>query len=96
MRKGEIYALEWSDIYDNTIHVRRSIIQKLKGGDRETPPKNRTSNRDIQIPTPLSKILDEHKEKYKQAKTFAPKWKVCGGERSVRDTSVSNKNIQYS
>ena len=39
MRKGEINALKWSDIDDNIIHVRRSIAQKLKGDDRETPPR---------------------------------------------------------
>lgn len=37
MRKGEIYALRWTDI-DNDIHISRSINQKLKGINRETPP----------------------------------------------------------
>ncbi len=39
MRKGEINALKWSDIEDDTIHVRRSVCQKLRGGMVETPPK---------------------------------------------------------
>ena len=64
MRKGEINALKWSDIDDNIIHVRRSIAQKLKGDDRETPPKNKSSVRDLQMPLPLINILDEHQKRY--------------------------------
>lgn len=58
MRKGEINALKWSDIEGSSIHVRRSIAQKLKGEDRETPPKNKTSYRTIQAPLPLQIVLD--------------------------------------
>ena len=61
MRKGEINALKWTDIDGDIIHVRRSIAQKLKGEDLETPPKNRSSYRDLQIPTPLMQILHDHK-----------------------------------
>lgn len=39
LRKGEIFALKWSDIDDEYLSVTRSITQKLKGEDRETPPK---------------------------------------------------------
>lgn len=42
-RKGEINALKWSDIEGNVMHIRRSISQKVKGGDIETPPKNQSS-----------------------------------------------------
>ena len=50
MRKGEINALKWSDIDGDIIHVRRSIAQKVKGPDIETPPKNKSSYRDLQMP----------------------------------------------
>lgn len=96
MRKGEIHALKWSDIYDNTIHIRRSIAQKLKGDDRETPPKNKSSIRDIQIPLPLKAVLDEHKARYQQMESFTEDFRVCGGERCLRDTSLENKNKAYS
>ena len=39
-RKGEIYALKWSDIDGNIMHIRRSIAQKYGKGNIETPPKN--------------------------------------------------------
>jgi integrase len=69
-RKGEIHALKWSDIYGDTIHIRRSITQKLKGGDRETPPKNKSSNRNVQVPLPLKNVLDEHYKRYQLADGF--------------------------
>lgn len=96
LRKGEIHALKWSDIDGKTLRVRRSINQKLKGEDRETPPKNRTSIRDLQLPEPLLKILKDHKTRYKIAKGFNPEWRICGGLAPLRDSTVSNRNIQYS
>lgn len=49
------------------MHIRRSIAQKLKDGDVETPPKNKSSYRDLQIPLPLMEILNEHKERQRAA-----------------------------
>ena len=96
MRKGEINALKWSDIENNIIHVRRSIAQKIKGGDIETPPKNKSSYRDLQIPLPLIAILDEHKKLQKSLNGFKEDFRVCGGPSCLRDSSISNRNIQYS
>lgn len=96
MRKGEINALRWSDIESNTIHVRRSIAQKVKGDDKETPPKNKSSYRDVQIPLPLMKILDDHKARQALAHNFTTDWRVCGmGDKCLRDTSITNRSIQF-
>lgn len=96
-RKGEINALKWSDIDGNILHIRRSIAQKLKGGDVETPPKNKSSYRDLQIPEPLMKILAEHKQRQQKAsKNFSDDFRICGGEQPLRDTSIENHNKIYS
>ena len=92
MRKGEIHALRWSDIQNNIISVTKSINQKLSGGDRETPPKNKSSVRTLQIPAPLIKILNDHKKRVQNLKDFSENWHICGGERSLRDTSIENFN----
>jgi len=95
-RKGEINALKWSDIDGSVMHIRRSIAQKLKGGDVETPPKNKSSYRDLQIPEPLMNILAEHKERQRAAsRLFSEDYRVCGGERPLRDTSIENKNKAF-
>lgn len=96
-RKGEINALKWSDIDENILHIRRSIAQKLKGGDVETPPKNKSSYRDLQIPEPLMKILAEHKQRQKDAaRNFSEDYRVCGGAQPLRDTSIENHNKIFS
>lgn len=95
MRKGEINALKWSDIDGDVVHVRRSIAQKLKGGDVETPPKNKSSYRDLQAPQPLLDILNEHKERYQQIEGFNDDFRICGGEICLRDTSIENHNQTF-
>jgi len=95
MRKGEINALKWTDIDGDLIHVKRSITQKLKGEDRETPPKNKSSVRTLQIPEPLKRILDEHYTRYKIVDAFSDDWRICGGIQCLRDTSVDNRNKKY-
>ncbi len=95
-RKGEINALKWSDIEGNIMHIRRSISQKVKGDDIETPPKNKSSYRDLQIPEPLIKILSEHKKRQQEtSKLFSEEYRICGGERPLRDTSIENKNKAF-
>lgn len=95
MRKGEINALKWSDIEDNILHVHRSIAQKLKGADRETPPKNKSSYRSLQIPIPLMNILIEHKKRQSMLAGYTDDYRVCGGVKCLRDTTISNKNISF-
>lgn len=95
MRKGEINALKWSDIDGNLIHVRRSITQKLKGADRETPPKNKSSYRTLQMPQPLIDILAEHKQRHIQFKDFSEDWRICGGIACLRDTNIEKKNLYF-
>ena len=93
-RKGEIHALRWSDLKDNKIVISKSITQKLPGGDRETPPKNKTSNRSIQIPIPLQGILKEHKKRGKEYKGFNKSYYICGGIHPLRDSTLSKMNFR--
>lgn len=95
MRKGEINALNWNDVRNGEINITKSISQKLKGKDRITPPKNRSSIRIIQIPEPLQKILDEHYLRCKSMPDFTDNYFVCGGIKALRDTPISNANINF-
>jgi integrase len=92
LRKGEIHALRWSDLSGSLLHVKRSISQKLRGDDRETPPKNRSSIRTLQMPLPLIQILNEHKERQSQLPYFSEEYRICGGERCLRDSTVDKRN----
>lgn len=95
MRKGEIHALKWTDIDGEYISIKRSITQKLKGNDKETPPKNKSSIRTIQMPKPLINVLNEHKERLTANGSFDENFRICGGERPLRDTSIENANKKY-
>ena len=97
MRKGEINALKWSDIEDDKyIHVRRSVSQKIKGCPIvETPPKNKSSYRTLQMPQPLIEILHEHRKRYGKVSGFTEDFRVCGGVSCISDTSLSDKNRYF-
>ncbi len=95
LRKGEIHALKWSDIDGSYLSVKRSITQKLKGGDVETPPKNQSSIRTIQMPAPLIDILNKHKNRYAAIDRFTDDFRICGGTRPLRDTSIENANQKF-
>lgn len=94
-RKGEANALRWSRRKNNCLYVKRNVVQKLKGGDRETLPKNKSSYRATQIPKPLKKILDEHYERCKKLKGFNNEFYICGCLRPLRDSTIDNRNRLY-
>lgn len=96
MRKGEILALKWSDIEDEYISVRRSIQQKVKGEeDIETPPKSKSSIRTLQVPLPLMKVLNEHRERQKHIGQFTEDYRICGGQQCIKGGSLGDKNRFY-
>ena len=95
MRKGEILALKWSDIKGSLLSVERSITQKIKGGDVETPPKNHSSIRTLQMPLPLIQALKEHRERQEVLEHFTEDYRICGGERCLRDNTLRKKNLHY-
>lgn len=96
LRKGEIHALKWSDIDGSYLSVKRSIRQRIKGGDRETSPKNLSSIRTLQMPLPLILALEEHKKRQQKQKGFSEDYRVCGGKVCLRDATVQRRNEQYS
>jgi integrase len=103
LRKGEMYALKWSDLTASHLSVKRSISQNVKKGkgneekgiDKETAPKSKKSIRTLQMPLPLIKILDEHKGRQAQLKDFSDDFRVCGGYACLRDNRVRDKNALF-
>ncbi len=96
MRRGEICALKWSDLDGDIIHVRRSLVQKINGGDMETPTKSKTSIRDLQMPQPLVNILRDHRARHEKLEGFTEDFRICGGERAIRTTTTDFRNTRYS
>ena len=97
LRKGEIHALRWNDIDNEYLSVKHSITQKLKGKtDLETPPKNKSSIRTLQMPLPLIVILKEHKKRQKKLQNFSEDSRILGDGKCLRDTTIQQINLLYS
>ncbi len=94
-RKGEINALRWSDIDGNVMRIRRSVSQKIKGGDRFTPPKNKSSFRDIKLSEQLLPILAAQKKRQSERRGFSENDLVCGGKACLRDSSIERANSLF-
>ena len=94
MRKGELNALKWSDVVGNTIYVRRSITQKVKGYE-ETPPKNKASYRSLQIPQNVVNELDEYRDVLIKNTQYSENMRVCGADKPLPDTTIYNRNKTY-
>lgn len=97
MRKGEINGLRWSDVEDGKyIWVRRSIAQKLKGRPWvETPPKNASSVRRLQMPVVLVEELEKHKERQKEVGRWSETLFICGGPAPIPDTTLEKANADF-
>jgi len=96
VRKGENNAVSWKELNNNVLNIRRSVTQKLKGkGYVFTPPKNKASYRKLQIPKPLIEMLKMQKEiQQKNYSNWTEDFLICGGEKCLSDTAISNKNIE--
>lgn len=93
-RKGEIYALKWSDIKWNVLSISRSVNQKV-GRIVETLPKNSSSIRTLQIPMSLEVVLKEQKQRQMKDKNFTDDYRICGGIDCIRDSTVCNKGFDF-
>lgn len=95
LRKGEINGLQWNDINCEYLSVKRSIAQKLKGEDRVTAPKNKSSIRTLQMPKPLIDILTAQRERHKKLCIYSDSGKICGADKALRDTTIQHRNAKY-
>jgi len=94
-RKGEANALDWTDLDGDLLHIGKNIVQKLEGDDRITPPKNKSSDRTLQVPLPLLAVFEEQRKWQKKNGVYSKHAKICGGLHALRDTSIEKKNKQY-
>ncbi len=64
IRRGELLALQWSDVdlEKNTISITKQV-KYIKGELKIIPPKTQASNRTISIPPQISAVLKEYKER---------------------------------
>lgn len=93
MRRGEIMALRWPDIdfEARLIRVRRSYAAAGSAATRvETPPKTRSSIRDLSIPAPLLSALLQQLARQQAVPGFSPGCLVCGGPEHLTASSIAS------
>lgn len=95
MRKGEINSLKWDNIVGNTIKVRTTVSQKVKGKYLESRPKTASSLRNIIMPVPLAEIVSAHRARQEEDKRFTDSYYVCGGVKCLPDTTIEKRNQRY-
>lgn len=95
MRKGEINSLKWENIEGDTIKVRTTVSQKVKGDYIETRPKTISSLRDIKMPAPLLAIVSEHRARQASDSRFSESYYVCGGTKCLPDSTIEKRNQRY-
>lgn len=67
IRKGELLALEWSDLHDDTLEINKAISRSESGLEVSTT-KNRASERLISLDRKTIEILDNLREEYPDRK----------------------------
>ncbi len=68
MRPGEYLGLQWKDVdlQRGLVTVRRSLVQKPKGGWYYAEPKTPRSARTIPLPASVTKALEQHRQQQSQ------------------------------
>ncbi len=91
LRRGEICALQWSDLNFRTgeLQVERQV-HRVKGELVVSPPKTKAANRSVILPAPVLSVLKKHRE------TVASRWMFPSpiNENSPRDPAAVRKRLQ--
>ena len=91
LRRGEICALQWSDLNFRTGELRvERQVHRVRGELVVSPPKTKASNRSVILPVPVLSVLKEYKE------TVTSKWMFPSpvNEDSPRDPATVRKRLQ--
>lgn len=100
LRKGEALALNWKDIDFNNGHIKiyKSMNQKIKGkryviGATKNKSSNRVISLDEKTLSKLKKLKSYYQNNYE---SFTNTQFIFGGENPISETSIDNKNREYS
>lgn len=92
LRCGEAQALKWEDFKFNQLRINKTLTTKIKGCFYKlTSPKTKKSNRIIELPNRVIKILNELKEFYMKYENFDEDWFIFGGIRPLPETTIRRK-----
>ena len=94
MRLGEVLALRFEDIKDDTIIVNKTLYTKIKGTYTITSTKNNL-NRIVKMDKSLYKQLYEYINFMKSYTDFSNEWFLFGGSRYLAPTTINRYKHKY-
>ena len=94
MRKGEILALKFSDIKDDTITVNKTLYTKIKGTYSITSTKNNL-NRTIKMNKSLYDIMQVYIKKMQSYVDYKNDWFLFGGTTYLSPTTIDRYKHYY-
>ena len=94
MRLGEVLALTFNDIKDDTIIVNKTLYTKIKGTYTITSTKNNL-NRIVKMDKSLYKQLYEYIDFMKSYTDFSNEWFLFGGSRYLAPTTINRYKHKY-
>lgn len=99
LRIGELRGLTWNDIYleDNYIDINKQVTSKIPGkGPTIITTKSESSNREVQIPNHLVKILKDWKKNRMDKVNFINKWNVFGDNTYIGENTIRRMVLRTS
>lgn len=87
LRRGELLGLQWSDVRDGTLTVRRAVSRDVAGGWGTAEPKSARSRRSIPLPATARAALETQRARQDAARAAA------GDAWQDRDGSVFTDEI---
>lgn len=95
MRKGEILALNWTDLKDNYISISRNLIRSSIKDYKFNTPKTNSSIRNIELDNFVLDNLCKLKKYYKNFIGFEDNWFIFGGIAPLSSTTLERKKNMY-
>jgi len=95
-RKGEVMALTWQDVdFANcTLSISKTYSNK-GGGHKITPPKTKSSNRQILLTASLTSLLKSLHDQQQAYEGYTPKCFIFGFSRPLAPSSIERKKQEY-
>lgn len=94
MRKGEVTALTFKDIVNDTVIVNKTLYTKITGKYTITSTKNNL-NRTIKMNKSLNEIMKEYINYMKQYSDFNENWFLFGGPKYLSATTIDRYKKYY-
>lgn len=96
MRRGEVAALHWKDIYLKTgvIRITKTMSFKVRP-PQETTPKTKNSIRNIRMPKILLDVMKDYKVRCEKYYGFTDDFYIFGADRPVDPETLRRKLSYY-